>query len=90
MDQANTPYVIKEIAMMPRQPEEPSKEDVQDETRQAIPEALDDAAAANDQHSADMQRHVPLQEVKEENAADTKAEVDRTELYMRGPTAFTA
>lgn len=81
--------------MTPRQPQENADEEVQNEILQAVHEALDDPAQvktlADDQLLAATQQDAPLlQEVKEPAAADARVEIDRIEMYLKGPTAFTA
>ncbi|MCG7391838.1 hypothetical protein MHY87_02825 [Microvirga sp. ACRRW] len=72
--------------MCARSPEESSEEKVQTKILQAIHDALDDTQSpAEPQH-----KDVPVSQTPQEKLLDTKVELDRVELYLKGPTVFTA
>jgi hypothetical protein len=77
--------------MTPRQPKETSSDEVRTEIRQAVHEALTDTppvgSPTDDHLLAQLKQSTAI---KEPGTVDTTVEIDRTELYLRGPTAFTA
>jgi propanediol dehydratase small subunit len=70
--------------MTARKPQKTSDDEVQNQILQAVHAAMSETALVSD--PVDDQ---PLAETKPA-AVDTKIELDRTELYLKGPTAFTA
>ena len=76
--------------MSSRHPPESPDDDKQSELLQEGHNALNDITPVNDhaeeQPAAENERDAPRL-VKED---DAKAELDRMEAYLRGPTAFTA
>ncbi len=79
--------------MIPRQPPEASEDDMQQEVLQAVHNALSEAEPANlaeeTQNDPDLQSNIASLQVASETQ-DTEVEIDRAEIYRRGPTAFTA
>ncbi len=77
--------------MAPRHPQDVSDDAAQNETLRAVHDALNATDPAEAQPlAATEQETPPPQDAEEPAAADTQVEPDRTELYFRGPTAFTA
>lgn len=73
--------------MNPRKPGNGPREDVQNEVPQAIHEALDDG-----KHAPSHPEPVNLAPLKarQEETLNTQIEPDRVEVYLKGPTVFTA
>jgi hypothetical protein len=75
--------------MTPRQTDETSEDDVQNQILQAIHEALNDSSE-DETPLARMPQAGSPQAHEQAGAADTRVELDRAEAYLRGPTAFSA
>lgn len=73
--------------MAPRNPKEKHQEDVQKEAPQAIDNTFNNTPEAP---VDPVQHSVPLVDPQQEEALDTRVELDRLEIYLKGPTAFTA
>jgi hypothetical protein len=73
--------------MNPRKPGNGPQEDVQNEVPQAIHEAPDDCKHAPSH--PDPVNLAPLK-AQQEEALKTQIERDRVEIYLKGPTVFTA
>jgi hypothetical protein len=73
--------------MTPRNPDDSYEETVQDEILQAVHEALTNETSAQ---AAPAERDTPIPAVKQEERQDTKVEPDRVEIYLKGPTVFSA
>ena len=79
--------------MTPRQPQE-NADDIEHRIEQAVHEALAESVpekSPEEQLRTELKQGVSsLPEVREPGAVDTTVELDRFEMYLRGPTAFTA
>jgi hypothetical protein len=74
----------KEVAMTPRNPDERPEEDPRDKDPQAVHDEHAHASGEQTSPSAsDLASSL-------EEAPETKVEIDRLALYLKGPTAFTA
>ncbi|KLK93749.1 hypothetical protein AA309_06890 [Microvirga vignae] len=73
--------------MTPRNPEESPEETTQDEVLQAINEVLSHDTEAP---VVSVPENTPVLNAQPKETPDTKVELDRIELYLRGPTAFSA
>jgi hypothetical protein len=76
--------------MTPRQTDETSEDDVQNQILQAIHEALNDSSEDETPLARMPQQAGSPQAHEQAGAADTRVELDRAEAYLRGPTAFSA
>ena len=66
---------------------DPSEESKQDKVVQACPELRNHAT---DAPVESVPKNTSALAAKPEEAADPEAELDRVEIYLRGPTAFSA
>lgn len=73
--------------MTPRNPEESPDETTQDKVLQVPHEARKDEVNAQ---AKPVQRDEPVLVVHQEATSDTKVELDRVEIYLKGPTVFSA
>lgn len=71
--------------MTPRNPDENSEEHMQKQVLQAIHDALNLETAADP-----APQGAPALSASQEVTPETKVELDRVEIYLKGPTAFTA
>lgn len=70
-------------------PEDSPEDHVQTDAPQIAPEALKPSFADATTIADPEQKNAPVQDI-EQNKDDTRAELDRVEIYFKGPTAFTA
>lgn len=73
--------------MTPRNPEESLDETVPDKALRAIHEACNDESSAQGEP---VRQDAPALAVRQEETRDTAIEPDRVELYLKGPTVFSA
>ncbi|PVE22571.1 hypothetical protein DC522_20420 [Microvirga sp. KLBC 81] len=73
--------------MTPRNPDESPEEKKQDKALQTIREVLNHDTEAP---VVSVPESTPVLNVQPEETPDTKVELDRVELYLRGPTVFSA
>jgi len=71
--------------MTPRNPEESREKAEQDEILRAVHQAPNEATSTQGEP---LQHDAPVLAVQPEGGS--KAELDRVELYLQGPTVFTA
>lgn len=77
--------------MTPRNPDESSRNDVQDEILQTLHDAMNEAPADDGAHSpAPAQAPAPSTQVEGMEIINEAVELDRLAIYLKGPTAFTA
>jgi hypothetical protein len=77
----------KEGAMSSRNSDKSSKKAVRKPALKAVREVIE---VTPDQSAGSEQKSAPVPEIHREEALDTEVELDRGEIYFRGPTAFTA
>lgn len=75
--------------MTPRNQDESSEETVQDKSLQPSPEAPNDKVSAQEE-PAQQDAPVLTFRQKEIRNSETETELDRVEIYFKGPTAFSA
>lgn len=73
--------------MTARNPEESPDEPKRDKVLQAIDEAPNDHA---EEPAEPVRQEIPALDAPQDAVLDTKGELDRVALYLRGPTVFSA
>lgn len=73
--------------MAPRNPKESLERTEQDEVLHPVHEALKDETSAP---GKPLQHDAPVLAARPEETSKADVELDRVELYLKGPTVFTA